>query len=182
MALAAAAARPYARALHALARERDVVDAVGGELRSVVGAIEEDRTARDFFARPWIAAGVKAAAAVAIGERLGVSRLTRDFVGLVARQGRVGQLAGIAEAYEALVDEDRGRLRAKVRTAVPLTDDDRRALRQRLARVLGGRQVVLEEVVDPALLGGFVAEVGTYIVDGSLNGQLARLRERMARG
>src|SRR5207249_9239947 len=55
-------------------------------------------------------------------------------------------------------------------------------LRQRLGRALHGKQVELEETVDNGLLGGFVVEVGTYIVDGSLDGQLAHLRARLAGG
>jgi F-type H+-transporting ATPase subunit delta len=69
-----------------------------------------------------------------------------------------------------------------VRTAVPLTESDRNALSARLSRALGGKQVVVEEVLDKSLLGGFVAEIGSLIVDGSLNGQLSRLRERLTQG
>jgi len=69
-----------------------------------------------------------------------------------------------------------------VRTAVPLTDADRTALADRLRRALGGKQVLTEEVVDKNLLGGFVAEIGSLVVDGSLDGQLARMRERLVKG
>jgi F-type H+-transporting ATPase subunit delta len=73
-------------------------------------------------------------------------------------------------------------VRARVRTAVPLTDADRSALAARLQRALGGKQVIIEEVVDRNLLGGFVAEIGSLVVDGSLDGQLARMRERLVKG
>jgi F-type H+-transporting ATPase subunit delta len=69
-----------------------------------------------------------------------------------------------------------------VRTAVALTEQERAALAARLGRELGGKQVILEEVVDQRLLGGFVAEVGSLVMDGSLDGQLARMRERLAAG
>jgi F0F1-type ATP synthase delta subunit len=62
-----------------------------------------------------------------------------------------------------------------------LTADQKTALQSKLARALNRRQVVLDEVVDPTLLGGFVAESGSVIVDGSLDGQLARVRQRLAR-
>jgi F-type H+-transporting ATPase subunit delta len=65
---------------------------------------------------------------------------------------------------------------------VPLTDEERSNLASRLGAALGGKRVAVEDVVDQHLLGGFVAEVGSLIVDGSLDGQLARLRERLARG
>jgi len=47
---------------------------------------------------------------------------------------------------------------------------------------LGGKHVAVEEVVDPEMLGGFVAEIGSLVLDGSLDGQLARLRARLGRG
>ena len=68
-----------------------------------------------------------------------------------------------------------------MRTVVPLTAEERETLQQRLSRALGGKQVVLAETVDDRLLGGFVADVDSYVVDGSLDGQLARLRARLGR-
>ena len=182
MKLGSAAATPYARALHALATERNQTEVVGGELAAIVEAFRREPAVSAFFALPWVPTGAKRTAALEIATRLGASNLTRDFVGLVARQGRADLLPLITELFQELVDQDAGRVRAKVRTAVPLVDADREALKRRLGRALGDKHVVLEEAVDERLLGGFVAEVGSYFVDGSLDGQLARLRERLARG
>ena len=87
----------------------------------------------------------------------------------------------IAAAYRALFDEARGRATGEVRTAVPMTEDEKQRLAARLGRELG-KQVVLEEIVDRTLLGGFVARVGSFVLDGSLDGQLRRLHARLARG
>jgi F-type H+-transporting ATPase subunit delta len=176
------AARPYARALWELAKERGQVDAVERELDVVAQTLGQAPALRDLFARPWVAASVKRAVVQDVAGRLRLSPLTRDFVVLVARQGRGDLLEGMAGVFRQLVDEDLGRLRAHVRTAVPHTKGERDRLGERLARALGGKQVVMEETVDRGLLGGFVAEVGSYIVDASLDGQLARLRQRLARG
>ncbi len=70
-------------------------------------------------------------------------------------------------------------MRAQVRTAVPLTEEERGMLSATVGQVLGGRQVVLKEVVDPAMLGGFVVESGGAVLDGSLEGQLERMRRRL---
>lgn len=177
-----AAVTPYARALYELARERNQTEAVARELDEFVEALAQEPTLRQVFARPWVAASTKRAIAAEVGSRLGVSPLTRDFLGLVARQGRAEHVEDIELAFRDLVDQDLGRIRARVRAAVPLTENDRTALRGRLGRALSGRQVVLEETVDDRMLGGFVAEIDSLIVDGSLEGQLARLRERLAKG
>ena len=103
------------------------------------------------------------------------------FLALAADHGRGDQLPDIAEAYRDLVDADAGRIRARVRSAVPLTEQERTALAERLGAAVG-KTVVLEERVDIGLLGGLVAEVGGLVADGSLDGQLARIRDRLERG
>lgn len=174
--------RSYAKALFELARERNQADAVGRELDTVTEFFGREPDLRAFFSRPWIAAAAKRNAAAEVATRLEVSPLTRDFVALVAAKGRVEHLGAIAAAYHGLQDQAAGRVRARVRTATPLSEGERAALAERLGRALEGKQVVLEEVVDRELLGGFVAEIGSVLVDGSLDGQLARMRERLARG
>jgi F-type H+-transporting ATPase subunit delta len=174
-----AAVKPYARALHDLARERQQTDAVTGDLQAMVDLVHQDAELRDFFGRPWVSAAAKREAALVIAARLEVSPLVRDFIGLVARAGRAQDLDAIAAAFRRMVDEDLGRVRAQVRTRVPLTEAERDALRARLASLTGARQVIVEEHTDDTLLGGFVAEIGTYLVDGSLDGQLARIGERL---
>jgi F-type H+-transporting ATPase subunit delta len=176
------AARSYAKALHELARERAQAERIGAELAEAVELVRTDAELAHFFARPGVSATAKRAAADEIAQRLGVGKLVRDFLGLVAGHGRAAMLPEIGEAYRALVDADLNRARARVRTAVPLTDEERTALAERLGAALGGKRVAVEDVVDQQLLGGFVAEVGSIIVDGSLDGQLARLRERLVKG
>jgi F-type H+-transporting ATPase subunit delta len=175
-------ARSYAKALHDLARERGQAERTGAELDEAADLVRSEAALAHFFARPGVSAAAKQGAAAEIAQRLGVGTLVRDFLALVARQGRASILPEIGDAYRELLDADLNRARAHVRTAVPLTDAERAALASRLGQALGGKQVALEEVVDQNLLGGFVAEIGSVIADGSLDGQLARLRDRLARG
>jgi F-type H+-transporting ATPase subunit delta len=179
---APAVSRSYAKALFELARERNQTDAIARELEAIAKLLDVEAELRAFFARPWVAATVKRNAAAELATRLGVSPLTRDFLALVAARGRTGHFRAIVAAFGELQDGAAGRARARVRTAMPLSATERASLSERLGRVLEGRQVVLEEVVDRDLLGGFVAEIGSLLVDGSLNGQLARLRDRLVKG
>ena len=182
MKASAGVGRSYAKALFELARERKQADVIGRELDSILDQFTRETTLHAFFARPWVAASVKRSAAAEIATRLGVSPLARDFLALVAAQGRVDHLGVIVAAYRELQDAAEGRVRARVRTATPLSDSERSALATRLGQALGGKRVVLEEVTDKELLGGFVAEIGSLLVDASLDGQLARLRQRLVHG
>jgi F-type H+-transporting ATPase subunit delta len=177
-----AVAKSYAKALFELARERRQEAPVQDELQRAAAAVADDPALGGVLGRPWVSPAQTRALAGEIGQRLQLSPLGRDFFALVAAQGRADHLGAIALAYRDLLDAEQGRVRARVRTAVPLTESDRNALGSRLSRALGGKQVVVEEVLDTSLLGGFVAEIGSLIVDGSLNGQLSRLRERLTQG
>jgi F-type H+-transporting ATPase subunit delta len=80
------------------------------------------------------------------------------------------------------VDESLGRVRASVRTTVALTDEERRILSRKIGQVRRSQEVVLEEIVDPTMLGGLIVESGGGVLDGSLEGQLERMRHRLASG
>ena len=174
-------ARRYAKALFQIARETGSMPAVGDDLARFLERFDGDAQLHDVLTRPWIKGADRRAIAVAVAEGEGCGALVRDFVGLLAERGRIDHFTEIIASYRNFVDEDLGQARATVRTAVPLTDGEKQELGRRLEGALGKR-ILLEERVDPTLLGGFVAQVGSYIVDGSLDGQLARMRERLARG
>lgn len=174
-------ARRYAKALYDVAREAGATEAIGRELEQIVAICAGDAAVRDVLIRPWIKPADRRGVAMAIAQKAGAGKLVQDFVGLVAERGRADHLTEIAGAYQALVDAELGRARAQVRTAVALTEGEKRALSGKLEHALGKR-IILEEQVDATLLGGFIAQVGSLIFDGSLDGQLARMRQRLARG
>jgi F-type H+-transporting ATPase subunit delta len=174
-------ARRYAKALHAAAAEAGAGEAAGRELASLLDILQANRQAVDVLARPWIKPADRRAAALTLAQQAGCGKLVQDFVALVAERGRLDHLAAIVDAYQGLADAALGRVRAQVRTAVALTDAEKDQLARHLQSQLG-KQIILEEIVDTNLLGGFVAQVGSLILDGSLDGQLARMRERLVRG
>ena len=174
-------ARRYAKALHAAAAEAGAGEAAGRELADLLGVFQANRQTLDVLARPWIKPGDRRAAALTLAQQTGCGKLVQDFVALVAERGRLDHLAAIAAAYQDLEDNALGRVRAQVRTAVALTTAEKDQLARRLQAELG-KQVILEETLDTNLLGGFVAQIGSLTLDGSLDGQLARMRERLVRG
>ena len=189
MKINAGAAKSYAKALFDLARERNQADQIQTELDRVAELMAGEAELPAVLGRPWVTAAVKQQIVKSVGERLQLSKLGQDFLTLVATHGRADHLVAIAAVYRGLLDAAHGRVRARVRTAVPLTAGDRTALAQRLSQALASKagsakplEVVIEEVPDTQLLGGFVAEIGSMVVDGSLDGQLARMRERLVKG
>lgn len=98
---------------------------------------------------------------------------------LLADRDRFGLLPDLVQAYRARLLQHQQVVEAHVTTAVPLEDARADAIAQGLATKTG-RRVRLSRSVDPALIGGVVARIGSTVYDGSVARQLERLRERLA--
>jgi F-type H+-transporting ATPase subunit delta len=176
-----AVARRYAKALYSLAAESHQPDAIADELARFAQLLDREPELQAVVLRPWVKASVKRDLVRAVTEPARLSPLSRNFLALLAQQRRLPLLGAILEAYRALADQAAGRVRARVRSAAPLSPNERNAVRERLGRRLG-KAVLLETETDPSLLGGFVAEVGSLVLDASIKGQLDALRERLTKG
>ena len=97
---------------------------------------------------------------------------------LLVESRQAGLAADILEAFEGLVDESEGRVRATATTAIPLDDDELTQLRRHLSSRLG-KDVRLELRVEPAIVGGLVLQVGDRQVDASVSTRLQQLRQRL---
>jgi F-type H+-transporting ATPase subunit delta len=107
-----------------------------------------------------------------------VSNRVRNFLYVVIDHRRIHEFASIIEAFEALADERMGLVRADVTTATELNETQRAALGTQLSR-LAGKQAKLRFTIDPAVMAGVVARVGSTVYDGSVRGQLQRLRIKL---
>jgi F-type H+-transporting ATPase subunit delta len=99
----------------------------------------------------------------------------RNFLYVVIDHRRVHEIPSIVEAFEVLLDEHLGFVRADVSSARPLSDEQKSALEVQLTR-MAGKKAKLKFQTDPALVAGVVARVGSKVYDGSVRGQLERLR------
>jgi len=100
------------------------------------------------------------------------------FLQTLVGEGDTHQLDSIINEFETLMARRSRYLLAHVRSAVALTADERRQLEQQLARRFGD-EIAVEYEVDPSLIGGVVVRVGDQVIDGSLAGKLAVLREQL---
>jgi F-type H+-transporting ATPase subunit delta len=97
---------------------------------------------------------------------------------LLADRDRLILLGEVAAAFRQRMMEHQNVVRAEVTTAVPLGPERVAAMQQGLAQATG-RQVLLEARVDPAIIGGAVARIGSTVYDGSVTTQLERLRQQL---
>jgi F-type H+-transporting ATPase subunit delta len=104
---------------------------------------------------------------------------TTNFLKVLVDNGREEILKVVLRRYEEILKEHLGRIEVEVTTAVKLSEESERRLRERLVNVLEGREVILETNVDQDLIGGAVFRFGGRMMDGSIRGRLESLREGM---
>jgi len=167
----------YAEALFEAARERDELEEVLEDFQEFTTALEESEELRLFFYGGQIPEREKRRAIDALTE--GMTLSTRNFLKILSDNGREDILEEAFLRYEDLVKEHLSRVEVEVTTAVELSEDESDRIKERLGRSLAGREVILQTRVDPNILGGAVFRFGGRMVDSSVRGRLASLREEM---
>ena len=99
-------------------------------------------------------------------------------LGLLADRDRLAMVADVADAFGERVMKAKRIVPAEVVTAVPLGEASRAALTAALGRAAGA-EVTMTERVDPAIIGGVIAKVGSVVFDGSVTTQLARMKQKL---
>ena len=171
-------AERYAAALFELADEGHALDAVAGDLRELRAMLRDSGDLMRLLRSPVLSRAEQGKAVAALAERAGLSQLTRDFLGVVARNRRLFAVPAMIEAYLTKLAERRGEVTAEVTVAHPLSDARQATLLEQLRRAVGAR-VTVDIRVDARLLGGMIVKVGSRMVDASLNSRLQRLRATM---
>ncbi|HLY98145.1 MAG TPA: ATP synthase F1 subunit delta [Candidatus Angelobacter sp.] len=176
----AAAAGRYARALAEVIVERkgDAAQAVAAldALAALVGSTPELRTV---WQNPSVEHAKKIALLDAIIAKLGATKLVRNFVAVLIDQRRIGQIQEIVRQFQHELNQRLGIAEAKVMSARELAAAEKQTLERQLA-VMTGKKIQAAYMHDSALLGGALVRIGSTIYDGSVRGQLQRIKEQIA--
>lgn len=168
----------YASALFDLASEAGTVTAVESDLDKLDDALGESADLRALIQNPEISRKQIASVMAGLGDYLGLSDLTRNFLGVLAENRRVSALRGIIRAFATIAAAQRGEVQAEVASAHPLSEAQIATLETKL-RAREGRTVKLKSRVDPALLGGLVVTIGSQRIDSSIRTRLNSLAQAM---
>lgn len=176
--MATAIATRYARAL------ADVIGPSGeyrrtlDDLEAFAGVWRESGELRDVLKTPAIPLEDKTRVLEAILARLGTAPMVSNFFHVLLANYRLPALEEIVQAFEKIAMERLGVARVGISSAMELSETERRNLVSRFADVTQKR-VEADFEVDPDLLGGVTAQIGSTVYDGSVRGHLQRLRERL---
>jgi F-type H+-transporting ATPase subunit delta len=172
------AASRYARALFDVARRESDPQAVERELAAFVDLVRGHEQLGKVLVNPAIPAPRKRALVGELAARAGLSAVTAKLLTLLAERDRLVLVGDLLEQYQQRLLDHQQVVRAAVTTAVPLPAESVPALAQAFARVTG-RRVQVTTAVDPAVIGGVVARIGSVVYDGTVRRQLERIREAL---
>ena len=176
----AAVAGRYARAFAEVVEEQKLdVARTLSELREVAALVHSSADLRNVWQNPAVDRVQKLSLLDAIMKRIGGGKLLRNFVAVLIDQKRIAQISEITEEFRKELDQRMGIADARVSSARALTAAEKKSLEQRLAAVTG-KTVRASYSEDSSLLGGAVVRIGSTIYDGSVRGQLQRMKEEIA--
>ena len=170
----------YARAVYSMAKETNEQDQVFEQMRILAEGFELDHEVREFMRSPLVRPADKVKAIEQVVSKLGVSDVLKKFVLLLAKKNRLGIFTEVLAAYQTIADDAHGVTRGQVRSAAVLGPEDRKRIEELVSKATK-KQVILTYKEDPALLGGLVAEVGSFTFDDSLVSHLKRINEQLTR-
>jgi F-type H+-transporting ATPase subunit delta len=178
-------ARRYAAALFDVTSRNRTEEQAGRDIAAVVALIQGHDGLQRALETPAVPAQRKKAvieavmaAAGAIGTGSQVGDETRRMIVMLAERDRLAILPDVAALFAERLMAAKKIVPAEVVTAVPLPEKSRAAMAQALGRATGA-EVTITARVDPAIVGGVIATVGSRVYDGSVAGQLDRLKKKL---
>lgn len=172
----------YARAFADAVFDRKLdANKVLQEAKSLVELVAGSKQLRDVWEAPSIPSEQKRKLLDAIVAREGISRETRNFIAVLIDKRRVQFLGQIVRQFEQELSERMGFAEAEITSAHDLNDATRRELESQVEKI-SGKKVRARYGLDQSLLGGAVIRMGSTVYDGSVKGQLERIREQITSG
>ena len=168
----------YATALFELALEQQALEQVADDLNRFNQALDAFEDMQRLVRSPVFSAEEQGRALAAILDELKIEGLTKNFLLLVSKNRRLFAAPDMIRAYRAMLAAHRGETSATVTAASKLTEAQITALKQALKAALG-KDVMLDQRVDPSLIGGLMVKVGSRMVDTSLRTKLNSLKHAM---
>jgi F-type H+-transporting ATPase subunit delta len=168
----------YARALLDVVIQESNPEQVEQQLTTFLELLKQNPELQKALTNPAVPATGKRGIVEALAKRLSMAPQAGRLLGVMADRDDLTLVPDLVAVYRERLEEHRQIVRAEVVTAEPLTTERAQQLEQRLATVTG-RRVTMTTKVDPALIGGAVAKVGSTVYDGSIATQLQKIRESL---
>ena len=164
----------YAKALFDLAVEQGQLDAVAADGKALTEALAHSPDLHTLIYSPIPTRAEQTAFVAKLAEKAEFSAITRNLLGVLAKNRRLNVLPDVLAAFAARLATSRGEKTAEVTSAHPLHMGQVEALKAKLQKQLGGK-VTLDLKINPEILGGLIVKIGSRMIDSSVRGKLDRL-------
>lgn len=168
----------YAKAVFELSSGKANPEQVSSQLREFWENVKSHAGLKAALAGPTSEASKRKAILDDVAAAMGITGLSKKLLDLLASRGRIGFLPEIVHELDTMIEASQGVMVGRVRSAVELSADEVAVLSASLAKKVGGR-VRLTQEVDPSLLGGVVATVGGRTFDATLRTQIERFKNEL---
>lgn len=170
----------YAKAVYELAADNHRQEKVLADLRSLNQIFLSDKDTSSYLTSRFVQTKERIDVLSKAMQDNGLSQEASELVLLMARNGRLGIFSEVVHAYEAELDSANNVCRGFVRSAVALSEVDREQIQKTVEKVIN-KKVIMTYTVDPSVIGGLVAKVGSYTFDDSIATHLKRMNEELKR-
>lgn len=171
-------ANRYASALFELAREEDALDAVAVELNRFRALLAESDDLLRLVRSPVFGADEQTRAISAVLEKAEISGLASNLIKVAATNRRLFVVPEMIVGFQRRLAKERGEISASVTSAEPLSTEQIKAVKSALKEAIG-KDALLDENVDPTLIGGLIVQVGSRMIDTSLRTKLDAMKYAM---
>ncbi|MGB3692554.1 MAG: ATP synthase F1 subunit delta [Spirulinaceae cyanobacterium] len=169
---------PYAEALMALAKDNDLVDSLGEDIKALENLLKESSELNGFLSNPVVKEDNKKAV---LNQVLGedTNNYLKSFLMLLIDRKRIVFLEEICQQYLEKLRQLKGTVLATVTSAAELNEEQKNAVTDKVKNMTSADSVELQTEIDPSLIGGVIIKVGSQVLDASLRGQLRRISMRL---
>lgn len=171
-------AKRYARALYDLGMEEGLNDKILEDMKKVSEVIKESQEFRAMMESPLYDIILKKRVLKSVISKISLTEYLGNFLNILLDKDRFKLLDEILEAYTVMLDEASGRVRAQIKSATELSDEQMQRIKKTMSGLMK-KEVDVDVAVDPSLIGGLVAEVQGMIYDGSVKTQLSKLKQSL---
>ncbi|MEY7999308.1 F0F1 ATP synthase subunit delta [Clostridium sp. Mt-5] len=172
--------RRYALALYEIAEGKGKVKEYLEELQQVVDIIDKDTKFLEIMRHPEVSTSEKKRMFTEIFKDR-VSEDILSFLLVIIEKGRINQLDGKLKEMKNIYLEKHNTVVAKVKTVIPLEDNERKTLIQKLEKKFN-KKVLIEEEIDPSIIGGVYVDVDNEVIDGTVKSKLSEMKKIMLKG
>lgn len=176
--ISSGASKRYAKAIFALAKEEKKLESLTADLSSIEDALEVSDDLNQLILSPVYNRLEQESAILAISDKMGLSGLMKNSLGLLAVKRRLNILPSLIEEVKIYIAEDKGEVTVNVTSASVLSEAQTQDLTKSLEKTIG-KEIKIETSIDESLIGGLIVKVGSKMIDSSIRSKLTNLQNIM---